>query len=1140
MNQLDFRLFEILWVITLVGLSDSIGRGAVLFINKVKPGRFILTLAFFSLIFIFSFLIQAVYVWLALGFFLEIETSFLKILTLLSYSYIPFILSFLAAIPFFGVFIYYLLAFWSLGILTVILQTNYGLNFHRSLVIVIGGWLFYLVLQLTAWKPFSLINQTIMRIITGNSEFLATWKAISTKINLHKNLEKFSHWFENHLESSGRFSVLKTSPTNEFSTRLKVIFGIILCFLGVVGLFASFRFFYSATYAGQSLIGWLFFQFFWVMLSVFLMFGLLAPVEALAWWAGWFKDSSAINPENKIKKSFQKNRNIKRYIIFLNGIGQVNHDYEPETKLFLSKLKNSLGCEYKIIEGLMSYSVVNQPLSQQRPLSFLWRWVEKHKIRKPKSFIGRIVNIRNVWVVAVCSDSRYKEIYSQPISISVVKNLLEQGYNPDKPVPITLLCQSGGSQIALTLAPYLKKIFKTPIEVISLGGIMSGNNNLSDVQHLYNLVGDKDYICKLSDFIFINKWPIFFLSNWNRQLRRQKITKISLGKVGHILPEGMLDPNFRLENGKTALENTLSIVKSIITSDLDEKLLIKNFSSTKTLNNYKLFLKTEKLKFRGLNYTFFPDNRKFFWVNGWCGRLILPKIKQRNNTFEGVYFEIFSAPLNYSKFIGKKLILNFKKNTQTKDFLNQTLKDVHFTQTAKITFKKGYVHPVRLEGLKNIDPLQSLAGSREQDDIIVGFKAEELEPVEEGKHLVLKTESMPVEISGWIKCLVKFKHKLPGSLNEYRAEIYDSKAKRFLPSDIIFELPKLTKDIKGCTPQGKIDYCAMSENLTGFYLTGAFTQEQKFRVFSAAPSKMMEIKKEYSVQKTFLSGKKRGKKIWKSLIEDGCRLINEIHIFNSNSKLLLQEGQEYPLLALFGGYDTKFTTPWRYYFSGEKSGHFSFGKALVKKCEITGKLVWNITYYQLYAHYLSGIISGKISFEKFVADRQWGILGLRPFYDLIILDKGDNPRWKTLLKRLFCNLEIMMSRYRIGDGTGASYIEGSHNCSQDSSYAYYLSVIQSGLNLKRKDYRKYLKPLLTLNLLRDDWKNQNIELGDHPSDEPIKLLKRTLLSLKTLWPRKAQEIFQDIFLKNAYGVVILGSGGYGKSQNEIIQIKPFR
>ena len=76
----------------------------------------------------------------------------------------------------------------------------------------------------------------------------------------------------------------------------------------------------------------------------------------------------------------------------------------------------------------------------------------------------------------------------------VYKSLIANGYRKNSGVPVTLIGYSGGGQMACAAAPYLKRALDAPVDVISLGGVISGNDPILELEHLYHFVGDKDKI----------------------------------------------------------------------------------------------------------------------------------------------------------------------------------------------------------------------------------------------------------------------------------------------------------------------------------------------------------------------------------------------------------------------------------------------------------------------------------------------------------------------------------------------------------------------------------------------------------------------------------------------------------------------
>jgi len=68
-------------------------------------------------------------------------------------------------------------------------------------------------------------------------------------------------------------------------------------------------------------------------------------------------------------------------------------------------------------------------------------------------------------------------------------------------------------------------------DVISIG-VMSGNNNVLKLEHLYHFVGDKDLVERVGSILFPKRWKSSFVL-LDRAKRRGKISISSLGPVGH-------------------------------------------------------------------------------------------------------------------------------------------------------------------------------------------------------------------------------------------------------------------------------------------------------------------------------------------------------------------------------------------------------------------------------------------------------------------------------------------------------------------------------------------------------------------------------------------------------------------------------
>lgn len=223
-------------------------------------------------------------------------------------------------------------------------------------------------------------------------------------------------------------------------------------------------------------------------------------------------------------------------MVYLDGIGKSTFEYLPDIEEFLDTLAPTLPADVALVRGIMPYSVMNAPLDEDRPLAFLWRLADKLRFANPMSILGLLVNIRNVLIVGVSADKRYGPLYNQGIAQVVFNGLVKNGYQLESGTPVTFIGYSGGGQMSCACAPYLKRALGAPVDVISLGGVISANINLLKLEHLYHLVGEKDVVERIGPKMFPGRWQLFPLSYWNRAKRRGKISFLSMGPVGHQVP----------------------------------------------------------------------------------------------------------------------------------------------------------------------------------------------------------------------------------------------------------------------------------------------------------------------------------------------------------------------------------------------------------------------------------------------------------------------------------------------------------------------------------------------------------------------------------------------------------------------------
>ena len=130
----------------------------------------------------------------------------------------------------------------------------------------------------------------------------------------------------------------------------------------------------------------------------------------------------------------------------------------------------------------------------------------------------------------------------------------------------------------------------------------------------------------------------------------------------------------------------------------------------------------------------------------WIGRLILPTREELANpdapVDDWVWIELEQTPSGRRDWIGRRLRLRWADRPELRRLVNAVTTAIHLGAEARTAESEGNVVPRRLDGRQRVGPLQSLAGARPRDDMVVGL--EDVSPEADA----LRIGRPPVQLSG--------------------------------------------------------------------------------------------------------------------------------------------------------------------------------------------------------------------------------------------------------------------------------------------------------------------------------------------------------------------------------------------------------
>jgi predicted Abi (CAAX) family protease len=199
-------------------------------------------------------------------------------------------------------------------------------------------------------------------------------------------------------------------------------------------------------------------------------------------------------------------------------------------------------------------------------------------------------------------------------------------------------------------------------------------------------------------------------------------------------------------------------------------------------------------------------------------------------------------------------------------------------------------------------------------------------------------------------------------------------------------------------------------------------------------------------------------------------------------------------------------------------GHFAYGFADVVADRLAGEARFDITYLQVYTHNTDGLIAGRLHWSRYIADRQFGWLGARPTCDVLLRETS-----AALLDTLELHLDAMTARYRIGDGTGGTYVGVANNCAQDANQALFAALRDLDPSTEAAlcaDLRRQLEPF---GRPRRDWSDNAFDLGTTMQTNPLQQIRTGLGSWRVMLPRMAADTIVGAFLRHGADAWVLGT-----------------
>lgn len=276
--------------------------------------------------------------------------------------------------------------------------------------------------------------------------------------------------------------------------------------------------------------------------------GIYSLVTEFAFWEGWLEGLP--QAEQLFAGRDTGGRAHRCYVVYLDGIHQLERDHPPRVSAFLEALAHHLRDDTLLVRGLETYTVLPVALAEDAGSAWFWRRLFALQEHHPNPLVQLLaavfVQANNVIKVGISSDRRYGPILNYELALKISLRLAEVGFRPDGASRIALVGYSGGAEMAMGVADYLRRISRAPVSIISFCGVFSGNQVVNAVAGITTIVGTRDPVAAFGRIAYPGRSPLLPLSNWNKALARGAIDRREIDGMNHNGSSGPFSDAFRL------------------------------------------------------------------------------------------------------------------------------------------------------------------------------------------------------------------------------------------------------------------------------------------------------------------------------------------------------------------------------------------------------------------------------------------------------------------------------------------------------------------------------------------------------------------------------------------------------------------
>jgi hypothetical protein len=171
--ELVSRYPESRWVVLTIAILGGagllLGQSVILFVNRVRPARFAMSLLLNGFVFAISLAVWGVVIWLIGMLFFPAEPRLGTVMRLVGLSAAPYVFGLFVLIPYLGEFIYRVIGAWSAVIAAGATAYSFQVGWWPAFLVVGLSWMAITALSSTVGRPVLRLRNRAWQRVAGTS-----------------------------------------------------------------------------------------------------------------------------------------------------------------------------------------------------------------------------------------------------------------------------------------------------------------------------------------------------------------------------------------------------------------------------------------------------------------------------------------------------------------------------------------------------------------------------------------------------------------------------------------------------------------------------------------------------------------------------------------------------------------------------------------------------------------------------------------------------------------------------------------------------------------------------------------------------------------------------------------------------------